>query len=601
MKVLQHVYTNNPFYLISALLVLFGLKAIFPSGESASYDWVLMGSLATYIAILVIVATLIVRKGKVWEDARSILLVIAMLLVALSVSFDAKVIAHPGIGGALLLGGLVFSTLVSEAVLRGLRIRLLALYRGPYYLILGGFFLYPVFLSCLVRWGSPGTVDWWILGFPVLFAIALLSLVPALRRGAHYARDNGTPWPWPWFPCLVFAFLALCACARAYYFSLSFGMGRGSDSTFAPYFLVPIVLAASVLKLEVGLSLRSRRLQWVALATPICVPILCLMMEAPGPQRLGTLPLLSPAQVELQTRLLETLAAPAFIALAAMVAFYAYAHARRAPYADCGIVLAVLAFSCITPSTQSFIDFSYLERPQILPIAAASVLQLVFAIARPVSWRFFAGLVGLVAAAGLAFDGTWFVAWNAALPIHLGVAIALLLGAICKDAFADGLRKAGTAVLLIGVFAVVYPFDTTLRGIPAWAVILYSLAVPLVLVVYGLWIARMAYCLAGLLAVLVWLPRLVWKLGRLIWSLEWNRGTLMLLAGMGFLLLAVGISLKKAGAFGGGSKRAGGGDSGTLPLGAGASAGTAVAGSTPQLDPDPDPGAAPKAQPPLVP
>ena len=231
MKLLRHVYTNNPFYLISALLVLFGLYRLFPAEDSED-AWLLLGSICVYATLLAVTAVLIIRFGKVWEDARSILLVIILMFLALAASFDEMLLAQPGPGCVLLIGGLVFSVLVSEALLRSLRMRLPALFRASYYLLLGGFFLYPLVLAGLVFFARPEAVGWGALLFTAVMGIASLSLIPAIRRGSAYVRASGTPWSWPWYPWTLFGVLALGVCGRAYFLTLTFGIGPGNDSAF---------------------------------------------------------------------------------------------------------------------------------------------------------------------------------------------------------------------------------------------------------------------------------------------------------------------------------------------------------------------------------
>src|SRR5262245_58733226 len=63
MRVLRALYRNNPFYLVSALLVLFGLKAVFPPEGSPAYDWVLMGLLDAYTSLLAGTACFLVVPG----------------------------------------------------------------------------------------------------------------------------------------------------------------------------------------------------------------------------------------------------------------------------------------------------------------------------------------------------------------------------------------------------------------------------------------------------------------------------------------------------------------------------------------------------------
>ena len=70
------VYNNNPFYLISAGLVLYSLHIAFPAGDPAAYSWTLLGVLAGYTALVVATAIAVVRLGRVWDDARTVILTV---------------------------------------------------------------------------------------------------------------------------------------------------------------------------------------------------------------------------------------------------------------------------------------------------------------------------------------------------------------------------------------------------------------------------------------------------------------------------------------------------------------------------------------------
>ena len=92
---LRFLYNHNPFYLISTCLVLYGLQAAFHPKPGELIDpWMLLAALSGYTLLSAITAFLIVRFGKVWEDARSLLLILLFLFLALSVSFDEIVNTH---------------------------------------------------------------------------------------------------------------------------------------------------------------------------------------------------------------------------------------------------------------------------------------------------------------------------------------------------------------------------------------------------------------------------------------------------------------------------------------------------------------------------
>ena len=187
-----------------------------------------MAILSGYTMPLAAAAGLIIRLGKVWEDARSILLVVVLLFLALSVSFDES--------------GLAFAVFLSEGLFWLLGIRLAPLIRTGFYLILSLFFIYPVGPNFLLHRGSTEALLWGIFAFPSAMALCFLWLVLAIRRGASYVRNNGTPWKWPWFPWVLFGVLAFGVSVRSYYLCISFVSGGRGDTMFGPYFLVPFLL-----------------------------------------------------------------------------------------------------------------------------------------------------------------------------------------------------------------------------------------------------------------------------------------------------------------------------------------------------------------------
>ena len=72
--------------------------------------------LAAYSLLLALTAWLIIRLGHVWEDARSILLVIVLMFLAISVSLDPTLNAKEQNGESFVLAGFLFAVLVSEGL-----------------------------------------------------------------------------------------------------------------------------------------------------------------------------------------------------------------------------------------------------------------------------------------------------------------------------------------------------------------------------------------------------------------------------------------------------------------------------------------------------
>src|SRR5262249_52433446 len=139
---------------------------------------------------------------------RTVLLLVVLMFLATSVTFDEVLVSSPERGLVCYLGGLLFAVAVTEGVLRGIRLRLPAWFRGPYYLILALFFLYPLALTPLLDRPRSEALMWGLFGFSAAAGLAFLSLLPAVRRGPGYVCFNGSPWRWPLYPWALFGLLA---------------------------------------------------------------------------------------------------------------------------------------------------------------------------------------------------------------------------------------------------------------------------------------------------------------------------------------------------------------------------------------------------------
>ena len=82
------LYNHNPFYVVSTVLVLYGLYVSFLGDAQAFQTRAMIGGLMGFTLLLALMAWLIVRLGNVWDDARTILLLVVLLFVAISVACD---------------------------------------------------------------------------------------------------------------------------------------------------------------------------------------------------------------------------------------------------------------------------------------------------------------------------------------------------------------------------------------------------------------------------------------------------------------------------------------------------------------------------------
>ena len=224
-SVVHWLWTNNPFYFISAFLMLYAVRATYGQLEIGAINcWVMMGVLAAYTTLLALVGISIVRWGGVWDDARSILLLLLLMFLAVSVSADDLFVQMESTtGAAALLGiGLAFSTIVLVCVLRGAGIRLGRAFLIPFFLFLALFYITPWWCSPELHPRSSSTLDWTIFLFPQVAALLCLTLLPAVRRGKEYFANNGTPWSWPVFPWVAFGVIAIAVILRSYALTLTF-------------------------------------------------------------------------------------------------------------------------------------------------------------------------------------------------------------------------------------------------------------------------------------------------------------------------------------------------------------------------------------------
>ncbi len=534
-RFLLRVCTNNPFYVLSAGLFLVGLRLSFGSQAEAVHTWSLMGSLSGYTLLLAATASLLVRFGNVWDDVRTVLLLVVLMFLATSVTFDEVLFLDPVRGYTCCLGGLVLAVAVSEGLLHGIRLRLPALFRVPYYLALALFFLYPLGLSGLLGWPRGETLQWGLYGFSAAAGAVTLTLLPAVRRGPAYTADNGSPWPWPLYPWTLFGLLGAAVPARAYLLCVSMDPLVGDDRDrliFGPYFLAPFGLAVAVVLLELGLVSSRRGAVKTALSAPVLLVWLTMVGHRSDPIYQG---------------FRETFAArlggdPLTLTLLGCAAFYGYAALRRVRRAADLLTAALVALALVGPQTM---DRHILGPAQPFPLLAAGALQLALGLWRRDVARCLLGTVGVAAGAALSLPGDggasslrWLVAY------HLEVAGLLTLGAVFTDRLGRALRAAGGALALAACLAATFGRFDVPPEVPPWAVAAYPLAVAAVLAGYGLlWDRRLVA--AGALAGVGWLAGFGWRgyvaLREVVSGLDHIALSLALFA------VAVLVSLGKAG------------------------------------------------------
>ena len=387
------VATSNPLYVVSAGLFLFGLRVSFDAQDPDAGSWLLMAGLGGYTLLLAAAALLLVRFAGVWNDVRTVLLLVVLMFLATSVTFDDLLAADPARGTLVNLLGLGFAVAVSEGVLRSIRLRLPAGFRLPYYLTLALFFLYPVLLTPYLADPRGEPLQWLFWGFSPAAGLVFLTLIPAIRRGPAYTRAGGGPWPWPFYPWSLFVFLGAAVPARAWLLPWSFHQLDRADldyTVFGPYFLVPFGFAVAALLLELGLEANRPTVRWAALAVPFGLVALAGVGHAADPVYSGFL-----------GRFIARLGGtPLFLTVLGTGTFYLYAWARGVGLAADGFATAVLLLAVVGPETLAWDE---LAEPRAGPLAAVAAFQVALGLRRREAWRVVAG--GVVPAGWAALAG----------------------------------------------------------------------------------------------------------------------------------------------------------------------------------------------------
>ncbi len=445
---LKWLYNNNPFYVISAVLMLYAVRSGYGDIQIGSINcWVMMSVLTGYTIGLSVIGILIVRWGKVWEDARSILLLLLLLFLGVSVSADDLFVKmESSTGGALLmLGGFLGSVLLTELTLRGIGLRMGLLYRIPLHLFFALFYITPWWLSPELHPRTATELNWTLFAFPLIGGAFLLCLLPAVRRGPQYLANNGSPWKWPLYPWTAFGMITLALALRTFAVCMTFGQsgpiwlqlssGKRAiafDTMWGIYFLIPIAFAVLMLMLEASLVTRNKLLtRRVLFSLPV---IVCMGF----PYSNGIVFRSFYSQVT------AAFGSPVWIALILVLGVYSVSWLRKIPGASLGTIGCISALSVIGPKTTSL---SSLTEPQLLPLLLVGAILLAMGVIRKQSWVTFTGTVSCLYAGIICLEATPLADWKMTITyISLWTGM-LAIGFIYKDGFAVLLRLVGAVML----------------------------------------------------------------------------------------------------------------------------------------------------------
>ncbi len=442
------VYTHNPFYALSAVLMLYAVRASYGELHIGLINcWIMMGVLALYTLVLAGVGVCIVRLGRVWEDARSILLLLLLLFLAVSISADDLFVkaSSPEQGTALLVCGFLFSATVSAGVVKGLRIRLGWEYAVPYFLFLALFFVTPWWCSPELHPRETRFLNWMVFLFPQVAAVLTLTLLPAVRRGVKSVANNGTPWPWPWFPWAAFGVIASAVVVRSFALAMTFSQtgdiwqdikGRSGilfDTIWGPYFLIPFGLSILLLLFEGAVSAGNLKAASKVLA---CAPGL-LFLAVPwngGPA----------FHHFLIGRVTATIGSPLWWTVCLLLLFFGWAALRKVAGASHGFVAMIALLSIVHADT---IALRTLGTPLPGPLFVAGTLLAIVAARKQSSAGCFGAAAILTYALWLILPPMPDFEWRMTTCYHVMLACCVVFGLSFRDWFSKLFQFVGAAWL----------------------------------------------------------------------------------------------------------------------------------------------------------
>ena len=334
--IVRFLYNNNPFYLISAAVILYGFRVSFEEASFAANPWILASLFTGYTILLAVTAWVIVRFGKVWDDARSIFMVLLLLFMALSGSIDGLFMSNPTTAISLAGAGFLFAVTITELLTWSLGIRFRALFRLPLYAMLATSFFYPyLFKIHETQWPELDS-RFIILLFPFVVSLTMLSLIPAIRRTKRYAVRNGTPWRWPLYPYSVFVLAVVGLIFRAIMLGLSFDPSE-ANGILGTWIFVPVFLSITWLLFEIGTVERDKDLQFLS------------MMLMPLSMALAVAwPLWS--NTTFYDQISTDVGSPVWLTLLAVGGMYVVAWLKNAQHSETFLALALLAAALLQPN-----------------------------------------------------------------------------------------------------------------------------------------------------------------------------------------------------------------------------------------------------------
>lgn len=411
-------YSANPFYVLGTLLVFTGLRISFNTDASQFPTELLLVFLLGFNGILATFAFVLIRWGQVWDDVRSLLLLIMLLLVGVSVTLD-ELLAENLLRGGILAGlTYVYALAIVSWLLVGLRIRIARQFVVPLVLILATILLYPATVKTVLDAGFPTLGNLLLAGYPAVGGLVALTLLPAVRRGPAITIGNGTPWTWPLFPWSLFVVMGVGFVGRAYYLCQSFGIRGGDDHFFGPYLLAPFLLAMCVLLLEEGLRRGSET--WQHAVQLISFAVLLVATEYRD----------TPYGRSFLTELHDTLVVSwSHLVAILLVLFHAWSLLRRARGATSSLSCSLLALNWFGPDHQYLLLADWCG----IPLVLLAGLQITVAIRRHEGLRAWLAVGLAIVGCQLQWPGMEIMRHQGVFVTHTMLVAALLIGVWFRD------------------------------------------------------------------------------------------------------------------------------------------------------------------------
>lgn len=473
------LYNHNPFYLISTCCVLYAIKRVFRPAQVSYIDpWMLMAAMSALTIFMAVTAWVIVRFGRVWEDARSLMLVLVIMFLAMSVSFDELLNLRGSDAYWLLSLGFLLSVVITECVVRLLKIPLSWLFRLPFYLMLALFFGFPILVSNEVQNLSEFSTRCRVALFPSVAALITLTLLPAVRKGPRLVNNHITPCPWKWplLPWTLFGFLGLAVCGRSYYLSISFDPSWGQVdemfTSFGAYALIPFLLSVCVVVLEIGFAQGSRRFQNGVVLVGSATLIACSLPYGMG----------DPVYESFLRIVVQNVGSPIFITMFGVFLFGSYAWWRGVRMAEVVVHCSLAGLSVVGWRTMSL---TALKEPHVVPIGIMVALLLITGLSRREAFRSYLGLTAVSAAIALVMWNHELIVFRRIVPVHFQLVSTIAVGAVFRGRIAQFLHYAG---------AILFPLVVTITtrsllnmNVPAHICILYFVALVFLFATYARW------------------------------------------------------------------------------------------------------------------